>query len=177
MNSRRSLIEYLRGALEIIRCNCQAYSQGCFPCYRVLAVQLRILLCDRKREHDGWKRTAILPEVFPGITLPVIADSRRMQMTLTERQAGLSTIVEADRVPVSKWLEQIVWFNDQKQIEIKDLIKWVTEKDGGAHADPSGTGWILDDQKLIGDTLYQISRLIHTEVSRLLEEVDERPDG
>lgn len=134
--------EYLKSSLEIIRMNIDAYRAGCLPCYRVLAVELRLLLCDRKREHNQWKDIAPAARLFPHLTwhTPIIAN--------TDRPDHLF-IADGPELSLAEWLASPIYESGGRRLNIRDLIKIICEKDGGAHADPAGIPWTSEETPVI----------------------------
>jgi hypothetical protein len=155
------LAQYLNDSLEIIKINLTAYRNGCRPCYRVLAAQLRILLCDQKHEHGRWQSRALAAAVLPGLTLhPCLAISNPTPDTTK------------NPIPLIDWLRQILLLPSGKQQSIAECIKWVCEKDGGAHVDIHGDDTI-SDQPYLEDGIIAISEYLITR----LNEVSERKNS
>ena len=46
-------VQYLIDALNIIDRNCKGFRDGHYPDYRVIADQLRMLLCDKNRQGES----------------------------------------------------------------------------------------------------------------------------
>jgi hypothetical protein len=134
--------EYLKSSLEIIRINIEAYRAGCLPCYRVLVVELRLLLCDRKREHNQWTDTAPVARLYPQLTwhAPIIIS--------TDLPNHLP-ISDGTELSLAEWLASPIYECGKRMLTIRDLIKIICEKDGGAHADPTGIPWPAEETPVI----------------------------
>jgi hypothetical protein len=128
--------QYLTDSLDILRSNCYAYRAGCKACYRVLAAQMRILCCDRKREHGGWRENSLLALQYPELTLERFPDRFPLTAEAGEAALGLPWIRTGEWIPLGEWLKQdgLAWPGDG--MSVRDLIKYISEKDGGAHIDP-----------------------------------------
>ena len=128
--------QYLTDSLDILRSNCRACRAGCRPCYRALAAQMRILCCDRKREHGGWRENSLLALQFPQLQLERFADRFPLSMETGAVVLGQDWIRTGDWIPLGEWLEQAVLAWPGGGMSARDLIKYISEKDGGAHIDP-----------------------------------------
>lgn len=163
----RSLSDYLNGSLEIVRWNCEAYQRGCRACYRVLAGQLRILLCDHKREHNRWHNNSLVFLLFPEITIARLHEDWPVHPNAHPVFPDQLTSTDTSRLPLQSWLEQIIVISPTRQMNIRNLIKLISEKDGGAHVDLTGQAWM--DTYYIAETIYHLARVVYTEVTRFME--------
>jgi hypothetical protein len=142
------LVEYLVGCVDILKINLEGYQKGCRSCYRVLASQLRILLCDRKREHGGWKNTALLTVLYPNARLHPLSTT------------GVNVVdTEKPPVPVEEWLQQSIKLVSSEEKSIGECIKWVCEKEGGSHVDPESQ-IDLPDQLIMEPVIVAISQYL-----------------
>jgi len=119
----QDLVEHAVDSLEIIRKSLQLVAGGTTPFYRVIAVQLRMLLCDSSRRHGKMEDISLLPLWLPGIRLHQLDEYGQV----FSNQAGLT---------ISEWLEQKLTINFDKSVTIRQLIRQVCDQDGGAHYDP-----------------------------------------
>jgi len=115
-------VEYLQGALDILRTSLEL-GRGRQPVfYRVAAAQLRLLLCDTTRRHDRMEDIALARRVMPELRL----------LPLVGRQFDASR----ERIPLSDWLLQpLPSDREQNQLTIRQLIRQVCDQDGGVHVD------------------------------------------
>lgn len=136
-----------------------SYYQGATHMYRPLSVQLRILYCDRNplltRVFPDLQINPLKPIEWlePSEVLlfresaarlsvggPPEATYRlaRMPFMITSYSNGLQVadleLVQGQLLPVAKWLAQIVTIHPG-ELSIRDLIRSVANKGGGAHVD------------------------------------------
>lgn len=129
-------------SMRLVESNVDRYWAGDRDCYRVVAVQLRILLCDRK---------PLLPRVIPDATLHILHWTELLQ-GCPSLMEGLTTIMPGElrtdtngssrfellfgksghELSVSEWIKQ-PFFSLQTTVE--EIIKSVADKEG-AHSDP-----------------------------------------
>lgn len=116
------LESYFWDSLRIIEICLDQVDEGQPEFYRVIAAQLRMLLCDTTREHDEIVDISLLPRVFPGIQLQPLG-----------RKNSFSH--HADPIPLNDWLDQRVEVEEGK-VTLRKLIRHVTDHEGGVHVDP-----------------------------------------
>lgn len=148
--------ETIRNIADIVN----LYWKGHASIYRLAAVQLRLLLCDT--QDRGKKDISLALRVNPNLKLhqmknrlntEKIEQHRKEQESLVGEPLGPATylpftqfgtpgpirfkIFSLDKplIPVSEWLEQIIAINRGYIISIRELIRSVCDKDGGAHLD------------------------------------------
>ena len=119
----RELAEHALDAVEIIRKSLILVDGGTTPFYRVIAVQLRLLLCDRSRRHGKMEDISLLPRWLPGMRLHSLDEAGQA----LSNQAGLT---------INEWLEQKLVLDSGKNLTVRQLIRQVCDQDGGAHYDP-----------------------------------------
>ena len=112
---------YVRDALRLIRGAVEQYHAGVYPSYRLVAAQLRLLLCDTNRVHNRLTDVSLLPRARPRVRLhPLLAG--RLEL---DRQA--------EKLSLKEWLSQPV--PAYPALTLRELIRAVSELDGGAHVD------------------------------------------
>ena len=151
--SQDALREYVRGAVQILRRSIEWYDGGETVFYRVMAVELRLLLCDTTRRHDEIIDLALLPRFAADLRLPVLTNAG-------EWDAG------GQPLEIGPWLDQTVSAAGGRQISLRQLIREVCEQDGGAHVD-----WRRHTD-LAANTGQ--ARWIRTIAGLLVEELDKR---
>ena len=118
--SKQILAQYTRDALSILDHSILLYDEGQESFYRVVAAQLRILLCDTTFRHNKQVEIAIVPQLFPDFKLCPIDDLGRPRLNLPP-------------------LDLAVWLDSQAAagsgLSIRQLIRRVCDIDGGAHVD------------------------------------------
>jgi|GEM_PF-1539091 len=119
-----TLFNYFRDSLKILESSLGLYRQGAREQYRVMAGQLRLLLCDTTRAHNRVVDISLAARLYPDLALHPPADG----------DPGF----ERSRAPLPRleWLNQTVVLADGTRLSLRDLIRWVCDKDGGAHVDP-----------------------------------------
>jgi hypothetical protein len=154
MNMRKALDD-LKDSVNNLEGNIQSFHNGNISAYRVIAVQLRILLCDRNKGCDN----SLIPRVFSNVRLhPLFGSMTKEEDEEWKKRFGHSlseglvfqmpAIIEFDGkggskiiklfderrepIPLQGWLDQDLF---SKEISIRELIKSVANK-LGAHSDP-----------------------------------------
>ena len=113
----------VRDALEILRTSSALVRSGQTAFYKVIAVELRLLLCDTTRRHGRIVDISLLPQLLPDLRLPA----------LPRRLAGRDSAAE---LPLEQWLEQEVRTSGGDPVTLRRLVRLVCDQDGGAHYDP-----------------------------------------
>jgi hypothetical protein len=85
--------------------------------YRVVALQLRLLLCDTTRAHDREMNISLVPQLYP-------------ELTISSEGFGEGEPVE---LPLKEWLELPAMVGDPQHRSIRKLIRQICDLDGGAH--------------------------------------------
>lgn len=107
--------------------------------YRLLAVQLRMLLCDRKREHGHLTDISLLPRLIPCSEFMALDEPAR-------------------RLSLPDWLAQPVLLSNGTSHSIQEMIKTICERDGGAHVDPRVDFPLsLESSREMGEFLLQVA--------------------
>jgi hypothetical protein len=119
----QELVAHALDSIEILRKSLYLVEEGNAPFYRVIAVQLRLLLCDSTRRHGKIEDISLLPRWLPGIKL----------QKLDENGQHLSDPVG---LTIHEWLNQKLAFDSVHKQTIRQLIRQVCDQDGGAHYDP-----------------------------------------
>lgn len=121
-NASPLLEAYLDDTLTILRASLKLAQRGEQVFYRVVALQLRILLCDSARLHNRPLELALLPRLRPHLMLhPLTADGTFDPC--------------APLIPLQEWLNQVVPLKATRPHTIRQLIRQVCDRDGGAHVD------------------------------------------
>jgi hypothetical protein len=144
--------DYIRGSLRQIRYLTQRHDGDPEGSYRLLAVQPRMLLCDRKREHGDYTDISLLPKMIP---VPHF----------------ISINNPPDSLPLPEWLAQTVTLTDGSSHSIREMIKLICERDGGAHVDLSGMP--LQDAVSILRRYHEMGEVLIRLAGPLADEIDE----
>lgn len=107
------LRSYLEDSLQILTASLEQVENGAASFYRVVALQLRLLLCDTSRRHNRLENTSLAEQLFSDLALPALTPPH------TPR-------------PLAQWLEQPA----AAGLTVRQLIRRVCDQDGGAHVDP-----------------------------------------
>lgn len=100
----------------------------------VVATQLRILLCDTKGKKDN----ALLSKVIQYPCLYPIKDITSPSRFIDGTPKSVTHLIDFSLppLPLAEWLNQpIIDFGGGETLSIKNLIKLIADKDGGAHVD------------------------------------------
>jgi hypothetical protein len=163
------LLNYALDSMEIIQRNCRAYEAGSSCCYRVLAVQLRILLCDRKREHNTWRDISLATRMIPHLSFHPL--NAPYPLDLDVNPTLPVQLIDPDRpsLPIAAWLDQGLFSIHGELFSIRSFIKWISEKDGGTHVDPGGFVLYSYRDPYLKELIYQLAIYTSTELSHALE--------
>jgi hypothetical protein len=163
------LLKYALDSLEIIQLNCRAYEAGSSCCYRVLAIQLRILLCDQKREHNTWRDISLATRLVPHLSFHPLNASFPLDLDVIPTLPIQWIDPDQPSLPISAWLDQGLFAVHGRLFSICSLIKWISEKDGGAHVDPAG--FVLNSYRdpYLKELVYRLAIHTNTQLSHALE--------
>lgn len=115
-SDRQRLVCYARDAAVILEHSLGLCKAGQPYFYRVVAVQLRLLLCDTTRQHGRMIPTALAPRLWPDLRLTSLNEDPTRRNYL----------------PLDAWLEQKL---PQVGLTVRQFIRYVCDRDGGAHVD------------------------------------------
>lgn len=159
MNDLKSYLKgELRESFKVIDSCLSCIYSGETHMYKALACQLRLLLCDTKNRKDN----SLLINVHPSLEIsglkPINWSVRKAgSISLYQTQDGNNRIAqmpfevtqfingltiadllveELRLVPINLWSEQYVTYSPT-ELTIKEIIRSVADKGGGAHVDPS----------------------------------------
>lgn len=104
---------YLKDSLHILTASLEQVENGAVVFYRVVALQLRLLLCDSSRRHNRREDTSLAEQLFPDLALPALAPPHTP-------------------LSLAQWLEQPA----AAGLTVRQMIRRVCDQDGGAHVDP-----------------------------------------
>ena len=162
----QELIDHALDSIEIIRKSLSLVDEGNAPFYRVIAVQLRMLLCDSTRRHGKIEDISLLPCWLPEIRLEKLDENGQQRSGL----AGLT---------INEWLDQKLVVDSGKNQTIRQWIRQVCDQDGGAHYDPKVKSQ-LDPNTNYRDFIITLGRyLIHAVDMHIAKEhqlVQRRPN-
>lgn len=125
---------YLKDSLNIIAHSLQLINDGCPYFYRVIALQLRLILCDTTRIHDEFLDTSLIRQVEPRVALHSIASDPNHP-----EQSQMLTLDD--------WLSEELPGCGSLPISIRKLIRHVCDTDGGAHVDQRGSQLLPPDYR------------------------------
>jgi len=114
---------YINDSLRIIKRCLQLIEEGELQFYRVIAVQLRMLLCDSTRQHGKVVNISLLPRLLPEIKLHAM-----------DKQGHVTS--DQPDLPLNEWLAQPLTVHSLKTLTIRELVRRICDQDGGAHYDP-----------------------------------------
>jgi hypothetical protein len=113
-------LQYLEQTGYLLGVALDLYRKGDILQYRPAAVLLRLLLCDKNRIHDKMVDTGLLSLVYPDL---------RLRLPIEQ---GFPNSAEVD---LKQWLTLAFHDSLPSDWSIRRLIKYICEKDGGAHVD------------------------------------------
>ncbi|NPV76656.1 MAG: hypothetical protein HPY59_09825 [Anaerolineae bacterium] len=154
-------VAYLREAVGILQTSLEL-GRGKQPeFYRVVAAQLRLLLCDTTRRHNRMEDIALAPRAAPGWGLHPLVENR--------------FDASRERLPLADWLAQpLPLGRDQARLTIRRLIRQVCDQDGGAHVDLKE--WDAGDLDARREWILGIGEYVLGELEALLAEMGYQKD-
>lgn len=190
MDSTRTYLKgELRETFKVIETCLSCIYSGQTHMYRALASQLRLLLCDTSRKKDNSLLVSVYPKLevsglesinwskhssgYLHISQTGAGTNRVAQMPfeITQFYTGLSTadllLEKSKLIPIGQWSEQFVTYSPT-ELTIKEIIRSVADKGGGAHVDTSMSPALKNMRKLtpVGKTyaelfIIALARFIH----------------
>ena len=126
-----SLLKYLIDSTNILRICLVHVKEGQSEFYRVIALQLRLLLCDTTFRHNRLIDISLVPRVFGNIYL-----------RMPDKDGLFSS--GSKKFPLNKWLDQTIPGQFNPETSIRQLIRRVCDQDGGAHIDVKANAGLQD---------------------------------
>ena len=114
---------YTRDSINILEGSLKMIDSGNVAFYKVVAVELRSLLCDITRRHNKIINISLALRLAPNLTLHPLGQNGSFDHALP-------------RIPLDEWLQQPIPTGLTPPITIRDLIRKVCDQQGGAHVDP-----------------------------------------
>ena len=151
--SKRILAQYTQDAVNILDHSLQLYEEGHESFYRVVAAQLRILLCDTTFRHNKQEDIAVLPILVPGLRLHLLNEN-------AEPLRGEAV------VDLQTWLDLPA--GAKTGLTIRQLIRRVCDVDGGVHVDIKPLAGI-PDQEVARQWIINIGKYISPLISDALK--------
>ncbi len=141
---------YLKDSLNIIAQSLKSINSGQTFFYRVIALQLRLILCDTLRVHDEVVDISLIRRIEPNIQLHLIS-------------WDVDTVLPPKKLSLDDWLSTPIPGTKDEPITIRKLIRQVCDTDGGAHIDqranlvfpPDYREWII---RLAGSVLSDLKK-------------------
>jgi len=135
---RAELADYARGSLNVIARSLSEIEKGYPEFYRVIALQLRLLLCDSTRRHNQTVDISLVPQIAPELKFHPLNSLGEFDLNLPP-------------ISLEDWLAQPLPIKSNSPVIIRTLIRQVCDQDGGAHVDqraemlfvPEATRWIV----------------------------------
>ncbi len=114
---RDYLKTYLQDSLSILAESSRMAREGYPAFYRVVAVELRLLLCDSTRIHNEWANISLVHQLYP-----------QLKWSTEGWKEETSKFVK-----IPEWLELPAMADDPQHRTIRKLIRQICDLDGGAH--------------------------------------------
>ena len=135
---RADLVDYARGSLSLIARSLSEIEKGYPEFYRVIALQLRLLLCDSTRRHNQTVDISLVPQIAPEMKFHPLNSNGEFDQSQPP-------------LPLDEWLAQPLPVKAVSQVTIRALIRQVCDQDGGAHVDrraetlfvPEAAHWVV----------------------------------
>jgi hypothetical protein len=140
---------YLKDSLAILSESTRLAREGCSSFYRVVAVELRLLLCDSTRIHNEWMDISLVHQLYP-----------RLKWQTEGWKEGTSRSVN-----ISEWLELPAMADDPQHRSIRKLIRQICDLDGGAHVSLGDTSKMASARSIFN--LLRIADYVYLQLSLL----------
>jgi len=150
--SKRILAQYTKDAVNILDHSLQLFEEGHESFYRVVAAQLRILLCDTNFRHNQQEDIAVLPILAPDLQLHRLDENAQ-------------PIMDENTVDLQTWLDSPA--GTKTRLTVRQLIRRVCDVDGGAHVDIKPLAGI-PDQEIARQWIINIGKYISPLISEAL---------
>jgi len=157
MDSTSSYLkDELRETFRVIETCLKCIYSGETHMYRSLASQLRILLCDTRYKKDNSLLVAVYPKLeVSGLESINWSSQNSGCLSINQTEAGTNRVAQmpfeitqfhnglsiadlqlekSKLIPIGQWSEQIVTYSPT-DLTIKEVIRSVADKGGGAHID------------------------------------------
>ena len=146
----KSFFNYLQESHQILKASIHHIEKGDHHFYRVCALQLRLLLCDTAFRHNRLEDISLINKVSREISFHRLSNNGTFELHI-------------DKVPLEKWLDQVLPGQQKPKITIRHLIRCVCDQDGGAHVDPKPNAGVHSINNY-ETWIYQISEYIAKEL-------------
>ncbi len=130
--TRLFLQTYTRDSINILENSLKMIHEGNRAFYKVVAVELRTLLCDTTRRHNNILDISLAPRLAPRLALHPLEQDGSFNRSLA-------------RIPLAEWLEQPLPTGLESPITIRELIRKVCDQEGGAHVDPKADSGLPEE--------------------------------
>ena len=157
--SKILLLGYTADSLDILSQSIALYAAGHRGFYRVMTVQLRLLLCDTAFRHNQHEDTALVPILFPSLTLFPLDPEGQPQSNLPQ-------------LNLSNWLESPV--GSLAGLTIRTLIRRVCDLNGGAHVNKKPLAGLPESGK-VRQWMINLARYILPVLTQALHEESGEP--
>ncbi|MBA3018671.1 MAG: hypothetical protein FP811_11110 [Desulfobacteraceae bacterium] len=163
--------QYLIDSLDLIDRNCKRFHDGDYASYRVVANQLRILLCDSNRGKDNSLaprvvddlrlhplRTNLTDEYISKKAEAIKKDHPDVGPVLSWEPYTITGIpiqkkiqnlfdLGSNLIPLNEWLNQYVVILGGKRFSLREIIRSVSDRGGGSHVDMSPGEYLSESYK------------------------------
>lgn len=146
---REYLKTYLQDSLSILAESTRLAREGSPAFYRVVAVELRLLLCDSTRVHKEWMDISLVSQLYP-----------KLKWSTEGWGEGTSKFVK-----IPDWLELPAMTDDPQHRTIRKLIRQVCDLDGGAHVSLGDTSKMASARSIYN--LLRIADFVYLQLSLL----------
>ena len=143
------LRSYLQDSLSILTESTRLAREGFPAFYRVVAVELRLLLCDSTRLHNEWVDISLVHQLYPNL-----------KWSTEGWMEGTSKFVK-----LPDWLELPAMTDDPQHRTIRKLIRQICDLDGGAHVSLGDTSKMASARSIY--SLLRIADFVYLQLSLL----------
>ena len=140
---------YLRDSLSILAESTHMAREGFPAFYRVVAVELRLLLCDSTRIHNEWVDISLVHQLYP-----------QLKWSTEGWKDGTSRTLK-----IPDWLEISAMADDPQHRTIRKLIRQICDLDGGAHVSLGDAGKTASARSIYN--LLRIADFVYLQLSLL----------
>lgn len=140
---------YLKASLSILAESIRLARESHPEFYRVVTLELRLLLCDSTRLHNEWVDISLVHQLYPNL-----------KWSTEGWKDGTTQMVK-----IHEWLELPAMTDDPQHRTIRKLIRQICDLDGGAHVSLGDASQMATARSIYN--LLRIAEFVYMQLSLL----------
>jgi hypothetical protein len=142
---------YLKDSLAILSESIRLAREDHPEFYRVVALELRLLLCDATRIHNQWVDISLVHQLYP-----------QLKWSSEGWKEGRARLLK-----IADWLELPAMTDDPQHRTIRKFIRQICDLDGGAHVNLGDSSHMATVRSIYN--LLRIGEFVYMQLLLLLE--------